>query len=91
MIRGHHVYSSVAHSLTHLVCIGLLVPSPIMHPGNGQHYQFISDAGLRASWASHGRSFEYFDPYPHPVDLQAIFPDAHVIPLTQYETKDPSV
>jgi hypothetical protein len=68
---NHRIFPAGKDGLTHLPVIGLASSQSILNSGNGDHIYPFDRSGLDEWLTKGGRSPEFFDPYPHPVDLRA--------------------
>ena len=68
---NHRIYPARQDGLTHLPVIGLASSQPVLNPDNGDHTFDLDRSGLDEWLLDGGRSPEFFDPYPHPIDLRA--------------------
>jgi hypothetical protein len=82
---NHRIWPARKAGLTHLPVIGMASSRSILNEGNGMHTFPFDRSGLDEWLRMGGRSPENFDPYPHPVDLEAA-----LSPMSAYGTVIPS-
>jgi len=83
---NHRIFPAERDGLTHLPVIGIASSHPILNAGNGDHVFEFDRTGLDKWLTEGGRSPEYFEPYPHPVDLKATLQNEKVFSSSEIIT-----